>query len=172
MPPTPQGIFQFLFEFFRVTFFGFFGFLTPESAPGAPKIKSGTSFSISQQIFIKIRPIPDEFMVPLLSKYKNSKILKNIITLFFNFLIHFVRFQAREPAQTTSQGPNIAPKKFQGDLEIFNFSNFFRPNFFEFFDTYFDVFDVKIKDSELGTHLLSCASKFRFGCSNFQLPGP
>ena len=32
------------------------------------------------------------------------------------FSIHFVRFQARERAQTTSKGPNIVPKKFQHRL--------------------------------------------------------
>ena len=47
--------------------------------------------------------------------------------MFCIFSIHFVRFQAREPAQTTSQGPNIAPKKFQDDLEFFNFSKMFDP---------------------------------------------
>ena len=40
------------------------------------------------------------------------------------------------------------------------------------FDTYFHIFDIQIKDSELGTHLLSCASKFRFGWSNFRLKTP
>ena len=40
------------------------------------------------------------------------------------------------------------------------------------FDTYFHIFDIQIKDSELGTYLLSCASKFRFGWSNFQPLAP
>jgi len=31
------------------------------------------------------------------------------------------------------------------------------------FDAHFLIFDVKMKDSELGTYLLSCASKCRFG---------
>ena len=37
------------------------------------------------------------------------------------FSTNFDRFEAREPAQTNSQGPNINPTKFQGDLEIFIF---------------------------------------------------
>ena len=40
------------------------------------------------------------------------------------------------------------------------------------FDPYSLIFDIKMKDSELGTYLLSCASKFRFGWSNFQPLGP
>ena len=31
------------------------------------------------------------------------------------------------------------------------------------FDTYFHIFDIQIKDSELGTYLPTCASKFHFG---------
>ena len=68
-------------------------------------------------------------MVPLRSNYKNSKILKNIITLFLHFSIHFVHFQAWEPAQTTSQGPDINPWKFQTILENHVFRWFFLRSF-------------------------------------------
>ena len=49
------------------------------------------------------------------------------------FSINFDRFAAREPAQTTSQGPNIAPKKFQGHLEFLFFFDFFLTKMFRFF---------------------------------------
>ena len=82
MPPTPQEFFK-IFRFFLGYVFWFFGFLTSESAPGAPQIKSGTSFSISQQIFIKIRPILDNFMTNLRSKYKIFNFLKQYYNIVF-----------------------------------------------------------------------------------------
>ena len=167
MPPTPRN-FSIFFRIFLGYVSWIFWIFNPRISPRDPENQIRHVFLYIPTNFHQNPTNSRQFHDPFTVQIQNFIFLKNITTLFFKKSTHFVRFQAREPAQTTSQGPNIAPKKFQGDLEIFNFSNFFRPNFFEFFDTYFDVFDVKIKDSELGTSLLSCASKFRFGWSNFQ----
>ena len=113
------------------------------------------------------RRLHDHFTVQI----QNFSFFVYIATLFLQNSIYFVRFQAWEPAQTTSQGPNINPKKFQHDLENLIFS-FFPTKKFGFFDTYFDIFNIKIKDSELGTCIPTCASKFRFGWSNFRFKTP
>ena len=41
-----------------------------------------------------------------------------------------------------------------------------------YFDMYFHIFNIQIKDSELGTYLPTCASKFRFRWSNFRFKTP
>ena len=67
-------------------------------------------------------------------------------------LINFARFETRKPAQTTSQGPNIIPTKFQGDLKHLIF------------------FEKKIrpKNSDFLTHI----SIFLMSKSRIQSSGP
>ena len=61
--------------------------------------------------------------------------------------LRMVKFSFQNSLMAPSYDPNTGPKK--------------RPK--NNFDTYFHIFDIKIKDSELGTDLPTCASKFRFG---------
>ena len=70
--------------------------------------------------------------------------------------LRIVKFSFQNSLMAPSYDPNTGPKKHPKNH----------------FDPYFLIFHLKMKDSELGTYLLSCASKFRFGWSNFQLPSP
>ena len=92
---------------------------------------------------------------------------KNVFNIFDKFRLF------RGPGTSANHFPRSKyhPHKVSASLKNVHLFDVFYI-FFWFFDTYFDIFDIKIKDSELGTYLLSCASKFRFGWSNFQPLAP
>ena len=62
---------------------------------------------------------------------------------------------AQEPAQTTSQRPNIAPRKFQDDLEI----SIFRKTI----DQQIDFFDAISSISDNLVVIFEFSAKFRSG---------